>query len=166
MTRKPREHGWLDPNGNTHHIDTQRLRAFHSDTRKATCGVWLHEARRVRVDSVDCMTCIVRVAKRQRYVPRPAPGPHTHQAGGPRAATDTYDPRTTLGVRCAAPASVGRAVAGTRRTASPVVACQAACPGHRAYGTLTASGTRCPSTICCASNVRRAVSVSRRSASS
>lgn len=71
--RKPREHGWLDAEGVTHHIDTRQTQAWNPDYRRASCGVHLYGARRVRIDGVDCMTCIVLAARRDRLPKRPAP---------------------------------------------------------------------------------------------
>lgn len=71
--RKPREHGWRTFNGITHHIDTRRPDAYRTYARTATCGAALRRAKRVRFDSVDCMTCIVRVAQRTRLPPRRTP---------------------------------------------------------------------------------------------
>lgn len=72
--RKPRESGWRTADGVTHHIDTRRHSAYHAHVRAGTCGVDLRQASRARFDSVDCITCIVRVARRPRLPPRPAPG--------------------------------------------------------------------------------------------
>lgn len=74
--RKPREHGWQTEDDVTHHIDTRRPKAYHPAWRHSTCGITLVQARRVRVESVDCMTCIVHVSRRPRrprLPPRRAP---------------------------------------------------------------------------------------------
>jgi hypothetical protein len=73
--RKPRESGWRTADGVTHHIDTRRSSAYHAHVRAGTCGVDLRQASRARFDSVDCITCIVRVARRPRLPPRPDPNP-------------------------------------------------------------------------------------------
>jgi hypothetical protein len=71
MTRRPRENGWRDPLGITHHINTRHVHPYAKWTRQATCGADLCEAARVKFDTVDCMTCIVQVAKTPRLPPRP-----------------------------------------------------------------------------------------------
>jgi hypothetical protein len=73
MARRPREHGWRDPHGITHHIDTRKAYAYKSETRSASCGTYLHNAARVRPDLVDCMACIAVVTRRDRLPPRPPP---------------------------------------------------------------------------------------------
>lgn len=93
--RRPREHGWLTPDGITHHIDTRRVSVYHPRTRTATCDVPLGDARRTHVERVDCMTCIVKAAQRPRLKPRPAPGPHTPSwwtKGGDRHVRSANDP--------------------------------------------------------------------------
>ena len=76
-TRRPREHGWRNPDGVTHHIETRRVNAYHSYMRTATCGADLRGAARARFDTVNCMTCVVRVSRRPRLPPRAPPDPHT-----------------------------------------------------------------------------------------
>ncbi len=93
--RKPRENGWRTENGVTHHIDTQRIDAYLPHRRTGTCGVALGRARRVRFDSVDCMTCLVRVAQRPRLEPRPTPSettPSWWTKGGDRHVRSANDP--------------------------------------------------------------------------
>lgn len=93
--RKPREHGWHTADGVTHYIDTRRLKAYHPTWRHSTCGVTLVDAQRIRFDSVDCITCIVRVARRPRLPPRPMPSETTPSwgiRGGDRHARSADDP--------------------------------------------------------------------------
>lgn len=92
---KSHEYSWCNPDGITHHIDTRRVNAYRADARTGTCGVDLRQARRVRFDAVDCMTCIVRVARRPRLPPRPAPDPGTPSwwtIGGERHACSANNP--------------------------------------------------------------------------
>ncbi len=98
--RKPRENGWLDFGGITHHINTRQAEAYHRDMRTATCGVGLRFARRVPLERVDCMTCIVHVSRRPRLPPRPTPAKNTWWTkGGVRHVRSTNDPwRASCGV--------------------------------------------------------------------
>lgn len=100
--RRPREYGWRTSDGITHHIDTRRYSAFHADERTGTCGVDLRQASRARFDSVDCITCIVRVARRPRLPPRPTPSEATPSwgiRGGDRHARSADDPwRAVCGI--------------------------------------------------------------------
>jgi hypothetical protein len=100
--RRPRENGWLDAGGVTHHIDTRRIEAYHRDVRTATCGAGLRLARRAPVGRVDCMTCIVRVSRRPRLAPRPEPTettPSWWTKGGDRHVRSANDPwRAACGV--------------------------------------------------------------------
>lgn len=93
--RKPREHGWRTPDGITHHINTLRYNAYQADARAGTCGVDLRKARRVQFDVVDCMTCIVYVARHPRLPPRPTPDKTKRSwwtTGGERHVLSTNDP--------------------------------------------------------------------------
>jgi hypothetical protein len=73
--RRPREHGWTCPDGITHHIYTRQANAYLPITRAASCGRPLNNARRARLDRVDCMACVAVVAGRERLAPRPPPNP-------------------------------------------------------------------------------------------
>ena|SRR5882672_5445971 len=93
--RKPRENGWRDPFGVTHHICTRRVNSYHPTTRTATCGASLTVATRARFDAVDCMTCIIRVARRTRLMPRKTPNratPSWWTKGGDRHVLSQNNP--------------------------------------------------------------------------
>lgn len=102
MARRPRENGWRDPLGVTHHINTRQVQPYHPRTRMATCGASLAVVTRVRLDAVDCMTCIVRVARRPRLPPRKTPDrdtPSWWTVGGDRHVRSRNDPwRAVCGV--------------------------------------------------------------------
>lgn len=95
MPRKPREHGWRNSDGITHYINTRRPNAYHSYMRTGTCGVDLRQAKRVRFDSVDCITCIVHAARQPRWPPRPQPKdgtPSWWMVGGTRHEKSAHNP--------------------------------------------------------------------------